>query len=77
MLHKGRGMGPSVESAGNAGACAPRTGQVAGVGAAKINYHGMKPANYRRLGTAGGRYGKICVAQHGCRSRRQFDAETD
>ena len=45
MLHKGRGMGPSVESAGNAGACAPRTGQVAGVGAAEINYHGMKPAN--------------------------------
>lgn len=26
-------------------ACASRTGQVAGVGAAEINYHGMKPAN--------------------------------
>ena len=28
-----------------AGACAPRTGQVAGEGAAVINYHGMKPEN--------------------------------
>lgn len=28
-----------------AGAGAPRTGQVAGAGAAEINYHGMKPAN--------------------------------
>ena len=28
-----------------ADACASRTGQVAGVGAAEINYHGMKPAN--------------------------------
>ena len=28
-----------------AGACASRTGQVAGVGAAEINYYGMKPTN--------------------------------
>ena len=32
-----------------ADACASRTGQVAGMGAAEINYHGMKPANIDAL----------------------------
>ena len=40
-----------------AGACAPRTGQVAG--AAEINYHGMKPANIDALARAAARVNRV------------------